>query len=106
MMSDPHADFDPGQSPVDLLSPPQPAAPAPAVAVEPATDAWTVRAVVIVLGLVALVGEVGLISLVARGAGSTDPAAWGAQVALVAQLPTAAAAAIATLLASTRSRVK
>lgn len=73
---------------------------------EPATDAWTVRAVVVVLGLVALVGEVGLIVLIARGAGSTDPAAWGAQVALVAQLPTAAAAAIATLLASTRSRVK
>ncbi len=84
-------------------------APVPAVldaTAEPATDAWTVRAVVIGLIVIALVGEVGLITLVARGAGSTDPAAWGAQVALVAQLPTAAAAAIATLLASTRSRVK
>lgn len=83
--------------------------PAPAVldtTAEPATDAWTVRAVVVVLGVVALVGEVGLVTLVARGSGSTDPAAWGAQVALVAQLPTAALTAVATLLATTRSRVK
>ena len=91
-----------------MMSDPNPAAPAvvDATATELTTDAWTVRAVVIVLGLIALVGEAGLIGLVARGSGSTDPAAWGAQVALVAQLPTAAAAAIATLLASTRSRVK
>lgn len=70
---------------------------------EPATDVWTVRAVVAVLGLVALVGEVGMIVLVGRGPGTVDPAVWGAQVALVGQLPTAAAAAVAVLLASPRS---
>ena len=62
----------------------------------PATDTWTVRAVVVALLIVALVGEVGTVYLIAR---DTDPASVG----LVAQLPTVAVGALAAVLASTRS---
>lgn len=74
------------------------------VPAEPATDTWTVRAVVVILGVVCVVGYIGLLVLIGRGPNGLDPVVWGAQVALVAQTPTAALTAVAAVLASTRSR--
>ena len=82
---------------------PAPIYPTPA---EPSTDTWTVRAVVVILGVVCVVGYLGLLLLIGRGPNGLDPVVWGAQVALVAQTPTAALTAVAAVLASTRSRVK
>lgn len=85
------------------LDPTDPVAPV-AVAPEVGTDRWTVRAVVVILGIVAVVGYLGLVALIGRGPSGIDPAVWGAQIALVAQTPNAALAAVAAVLASTRSK--